>query len=250
MVRDRNASSPWNCKGCKGSDDRYIADRLGGHIQPADGFSRGFRLPARRCPARARHPGPRTKIIRGILEGIGLRRDGSESISYGERAPLVLPPTHTLPPPEKSDAALTNNPAWPKDPDVSRRKLEAQQERNRNISEEREREQNPLRPDQLTPGGNPRTARRSQGDSYTATPGDRLSAKEMNQKTSIWSSMFGSKDDEVAKFTREPPRAALTEPPPGYQTPSPEQPYGVGKEKPKTKTSADYILEHAAGEQR
>jgi hypothetical protein len=192
-----------------------------------------------------------TKIIRGILEGIGLRRDGSESISYGERAPLVLPPTHTLPPPEKSDAALTNNPAWPKDPDVSRRKLEAEQERNRNISEEREREQNPLRSDQLTPGGNPRTAaRRSQGDSYTATPGDRLSAKEMNQKTSIWSSMFGSKDDEVAKFTREPPRAALTEPPPGYQTPSPEQPYGVGKEKPKTKTSADYLLEHAAGEQR
>jgi hypothetical protein len=171
-----------------------------------------------------------TKIIRGILEGIGLRRDGSEGIAYRERAPLVLPPSHALPPPENSGAALANNPAWPKDPNVIRRKLEAEQERNRNISEEREREQNPLRPDQLTPGGNPRTAaRRSQGDSNTATPGDRLSAKEMNQKTSIWSSMFGSKDDEVAKFTQEPPRAALTEPPQGYQTPSPEQPYGVNK---------------------
>src|SRR5674476_1411098 len=116
MVRDRNASSPWNCKGCKGSDDRYIADRLGGHIQPADGFSRGFRLPARRCllvpgtPARAGDNDDGvpldTKIIRGILEGFGLRRDGSESISYGERAPLVLPPTHTLQPPENSGAAL------------------------------------------------------------------------------------------------------------------------------------------------
>ena len=41
--------------------------------------------------------------------------------------------------------------------------------------------------------------------------------------------MFGSKDDEVAKFTSEPPRASLTEPPPGYQTPSPDQPYGLGK---------------------
>jgi hypothetical protein len=175
-----------------------------------------------------------TKIIRGILEGIGLRRDGSEAISYGERAPLVLPPSHTLPPPENSGGAFANNPTWPKDPDVSRRKLEAEQERNRNVSDEREREQNPLRPDQLTPGGNPRTAaRRSQGDSYTSTPGDRLSAKEMNQKTSIWSSMFGSKDDEVAKFTQEPPRAALTEPPPGYQTPSPDQPYGLGKVVPK-----------------
>ena len=58
-----------------------------------------------------------TKIIRGILEGIGLRRDGSEAISYGERAPLVLPPSHTLPPPENSGAALANNPAWPKDPE-------------------------------------------------------------------------------------------------------------------------------------
>ena len=41
--------------------------------------------------------------------------------------------------------------------------------------------------------------------------------------------MFGSKDDEVGNFTQEPPRTALTEPPQGYQTPSPEQPYGVNK---------------------
>src|SRR5664280_369530 len=74
-----------------------------------------------------------TKIIRGILEGFGLRRDGSESISYRERAPLVLPPTHTLPPPENSGAALANNPAWPVDPDVKRRKEEAAQERNVSI---------------------------------------------------------------------------------------------------------------------
>jgi len=170
------------------------------------------------------------KVFRGILEGLGLRKDG-EAINYQERAPLVIPPSRALPPPEKSDAVVANNPAWPKDPDISRRKKQAEMERNRNISEERELEQNPLTQDQMTPGGNPRTvARRSTGESNSATPGDRLSARELNQKTSIWSDMFGSKEDEVAKFTREPPRASLTAPPPGYQTPSPDQPYGLSKE--------------------
>jgi len=169
------------------------------------------------------------KMFRGILESLGLRKDG-EAINYQERAPLVIPPSRALPPPERSDAVVANNPAWPKDPDIVRRKKQAEIERNRNISDERELEQNPLRADQMTPGGNPRMERRSQGDANTATPGDRLSAKELNQKTSIWSNMFGSKEDEVAKFTQEPPRASLTAPPPGYQTPSPDQPYGLSKE--------------------
>ena len=41
--------------------------------------------------------------------------------------------------------------------------------------------------------------------------------------------MFGKDEPESGRFTGEPPRTALTEPPPGYQTPSPDQPYGVGK---------------------
>src|SRR5471030_1266926 len=63
-----------------------------------------------------------TKIFRGILEGIGLRRDGEAVLSYPERAPLVIPPGRTLPPPEKSDAIVAKNPAWPIDPDVKRAK--------------------------------------------------------------------------------------------------------------------------------
>jgi hypothetical protein len=182
-----------------------------------------------------------TKIMRGIMESLGLKRDG-EAINYQERAPLVIPPGRALPPPDQPDAALANNPAWPKDPDVSRRKLEAAQARNRNVSEEREREQNPLRPDQLTPGGDPRkAARRSQGEANSATPGDRLNGTELNQKGSIFSNMFGSKDEDIANFTKEPPRAALTEPPPGYQTPSPDQPYGVRKDAPK---ATNYMETH------
>ena len=37
--------------------------------------------------------------------------------------------------------------------------------------------------------------------------------------------------EEYTPFTGEPPRTSLTEPPTGYRTPSPNQPYGVGKEK-------------------
>jgi hypothetical protein len=47
-----------------------------------------------------------------------------------------------------------------------------------------------------------------------------------------WSSFgFGlvQPKEEVGTFTREPPRAALTAPPVGYQTPSPAAPYGVTK---------------------
>lgn len=206
----------------------------------------GASLLASALPARAADDDTSldTKVFRGILEGLGLRKDG-EAINYQERAPLVIPPSRALPAPEKSDAVVANNPAWPKDPDITRRKKQAAMERNRNISDERELEQNPLRQDQMTPGGNPRTAaRRSDGESNSATPGDRLSTKELNQKTSIWSNMFGSKEDEVAKFTQEPPRASLTAPPPGYQTPSPDQPYGLSKETTKYRPNVPKPEDH------
>lgn len=185
-----------------------------------------------------------SKALRGIMEGLGLRKDG-EAINYQERAPLVIPPSRTLPPPETSDAVIANNPAWPKDPDVARRKLELEQERVPKNSVDVEAEARVLRPDQLTPGGNPRQTRRSSGESNgsIAWGGERLSPSELNQKSSIWSSMFGSEEKEVAKFTREPPRTTLTAPPSGYQTPSPDQPYGLSGRTAAPKAT-NYPLEH------
>jgi hypothetical protein len=176
------------------------------------------------------------KVMNGIMEGLGFKRDGEAQINYQERAPLVIPPGRDLPPPENPDAVTANNPAWPKDPDVARRKLEAAKERNRNVSDEREREQNPLRPDQLTPGGKPSKRQQARTDNGYDAPasgfGNQLPPSELGTpKNGIFSAMFGSKkdDENSAKFTGEPPRASLTDPPVGYQTPSPEQPYGVGK---------------------
>ena len=38
---------------------------------------------------------------------------------------------------------------------------------------------------------------------------------------------FGGYTNETGTFTNEPSRQELTQPPPGYQTPSAEQPYGT-----------------------
>src|SRR5262245_52130525 len=186
------------------------------------------------------------KFMRGIMEGLGLKRDGEAMINYRERSPLVIPPSRELPPPERSDAVTTNNPAWPKDPDVERRRAQAAMEKGRNISDEREREQNPLRPDQLTPGGKPKKKQARTDDGYEPPAsgfGSQIMPSELGFKNSMFGNMFGGKKEESAKFTGEPPRNSLTDPPPGYRTPSPDQPYGVGKAAAPKAT--DYYTTHS-----
>src|SRR5512143_665438 len=183
------------------------------------------------------------KFVRSIMDGLGLKRDGEATINYRERAPLVLPPSRDLPPPERGDA-VTANPAWPKDPDVARRKAEAAVERDRNISDERELEQNPLRPDQLNPSRAKNKKKQASSDNGYQAPasgfGSQLMPSELGYKGNLFGTMFGSKKEETAKFTGEPPRDSLTEPPTGYQTPSPDQPYGLAKGAAPTKAYNDY----------
>jgi len=64
------------------------------------------------------------KIFRGVMKELGLQRDEGP-IEYRERSPLVVPPSRALPPPRNENQAVTNNPAWPKDPDVAKRRQEA-----------------------------------------------------------------------------------------------------------------------------
>ena len=85
----------------------------------------GMTLLAATAPARAADGDENvpldTTILRGLMEQLGLKRD-EKGISYEERAPLVIPGDKTLPPPERTDSVIANNPAWPKDPDVKRRR--------------------------------------------------------------------------------------------------------------------------------
>jgi hypothetical protein len=176
-----------------------------------------------------------------VLEGFGLKRsDRDEQINYRERPPLVLPNSSDLPPPEKTEAFA--NPNWPKDPDVARRKLIERQQKNRNVSDEREHEQNPLRPEELAPGPRPRdgTISAGRGRSGDSDFGEILSPSALGYKGGLLSRMFHGKDEDKAQFTGEPPRTELTDPPPGYQTPSPDQPYGAGGSS-NVKVENDYL---------
>lgn len=186
---------------------------------------------------------PDIKIIRSILGGLGLKAPGEGEIEYRERAPLVIPPDKALPPPQQAGAAIANNPAWPKDPDIARAKVTAARDRAANSTEQMEREQNPLPPNELAPGaGRSRQARSGRNVDTSGSDGGRvLSAQELGYKGGLFSKIFSRKDDEdSAKFTGEPTRTTLTEPPPGYQVPSPDQPYGIGKDRSLPKADRSY----------
>jgi hypothetical protein len=172
---------------------------------------------------------PDTKFFRGVLHALGLRRDG-EGIDYRERSPLVLPPNGAinLPPPE-TDNPAKKDAAWPVDPDVKRAKAlkAARKVPNKNPEDER-----PLLPNEYNL---PAPASASSRPNSTNTGSMEGAAKpsspyELGAKSIFSGSFWGSKTQETKTFTGEPPRADLTEPPPGYRTPSPNQPYGVGIE--------------------
>jgi hypothetical protein len=168
-----------------------------------------------------------------LMENLGLQsHTSSRDIDYQERPPLVIPANQDLPPPEKIDAAA--NPAWPKDPDVARRKQRAKEEAKREPGEAYLRERNPLSPDQLTPGPKPRGVRAPQAPESPPTLGALLSPSELGYKSGgLFGNLFHwGNDEETVRFTGEPARTSLTEPPPGYQTPAPDQPYGVGRAGP------------------
>jgi hypothetical protein len=189
-----------------------------------------------------------TKILRGILEGIGLQSDRKEMIDYHERPPLVIPGDKALPPPEKTDAIIANNPAWPKDPDVKRRKEYEKQAAKGVTSAEIDAWSRPLSPAELTPGGNPRTPPPRVKTSVPAgAEGKLLTPSELGYRGGLFD-IFGSKRDAgTASFTGEPARTSLTEPPSGYQTPSPDQPYGQARadSAPKAADATDQRIEAA-----
>jgi hypothetical protein len=60
--------------------------------------------------------------------------------------------------------------------------------------------------------------------------GDPMSPAQLGSPANPFAGLFAKKE-EYTTFTNEPARNSLTDPPPGYRTPSPTQPYGVGKER-------------------
>ncbi|MGE5534898.1 MAG: hypothetical protein ACM3W7_05225, partial [Acidobacteriota bacterium] len=192
---------------------------------------------------------PDVKFLQNLLQGLGLERPdmAGNGIEYQERSPLVIPPDRSLPPPETASAKP--NPNWPVDPEIKRAKARKAARLARGMSDtaEMEREANPLRPDELDKGprvNSPRDAG-AMSPEESAKP---FKPSQLGYKGGIFGSLFGKNESEqAATFTGEPPRTSLTEPPPGYQTPSPNQPYAAGKEVNRPK-AYDFKYKHGTEE--
>lgn len=179
-------------------------------------------------------------LMGSLMRGLGAT-NGSNDIQYRERSPLVVPRQLSLPPPADRLPQATN---WPKDPDVQERRAarEALAKRDRL----KENNPYPLLPNEIGPAG--------QARARTATvapqPGRDEERRLINEGSGILSpsqlgftssffGMFGSKKDAAVPFTSEPSRESLTQPPPGYQTPSSAYAYGGGERKPEYVGNAD-----------
>jgi len=183
-----------------------------------------------------------TKLLRQFMKDLGLQRDGA-AIDYRERAPLVVPPSRSLPPPRSEEEVTANTPAWPKDPDVTQRKQAAAAEKARlkgNVSAEEQ--QRALRPDELDKPG--RAAKGSDAKGTGKTAEDTAKPLTPSQLGTDAKKLFGtvvssfsSPAPESEPFTGEPQRDSMTAPPTGYQTPSPNYPYGMGIQQDKRKAS-------------
>jgi hypothetical protein len=182
------------------------------------------------------------QVFRGIARGLGLQSGADPTIDYRERSPLVVPPSRDLPPPESG--STDKIPAWPVDPDVTRRSAAAAKRKDpstRNYDPDYEARS--LLPSELD-GPATTAARRSAakpprpGSGNADPDGENEMPSQLGFKGGLfsWSGLgFGAqKDEEVGTFTSEPARSSLTAPPAGYQTPSPSQPYGTHRRNDRT----------------
>src|SRR6201999_2165066 len=184
------------------------------------------------------------KIIEGIMPGIGGTNMDNRGIDYRERSPLVVPPKLDLPPPQAA-ATEVKAPNWPKDPDEARRKA-AIAKRNKDKKDTRDATTvandaaRPLSPSELNVG---KTAAPAVAPNQVLQPGEGdpgrnaiLNPSQLGYNGGF-SGLFGGSKAEVAPFKGEPTRDSLTQPPVGYQTPSPNFAYGTG---PKESLNKEY----------
>jgi hypothetical protein len=176
----------------------------------------------------------------------------NRGIDYRERSPLVVPPNLDLPPPAAASNAPPPIANWPKDPDERQRKaIIAAKKKNAPptpalppvvVTDAAPRPVNIAPPIAEPPA--PETIRPAHAAEGTAKtdpiydqPGDLFKGGASTVSSSLdniglgslgLGNLFGSKKAEsTLPPGTEPTREALTQPPSGYQTPSPNYPYAV-----------------------
>lgn len=175
-------------------------------------------------------------FFRNVFSAIGLVPDEKAPIQYRERAPLVVPPPQVsasgaLPAPKPS-AAVTN-PNWPQDPDVLRAQAANAEDRTPVGLYGIDQRGQPLLPSQLNNVRHKPTSSVANG----APVGADVRARDELMPSELgffgWTKGLngGYSDQKPLTFTGEPERESLIDPPPGYQTPAPNAPYGTVEKK-------------------
>jgi hypothetical protein len=189
------------------------------------------------------------KIIYEVLRSFGMtpKRTLEDQIDTRERAPLVVPASRVPPPPQAAPAARAPN--WPVEADVSREAVKKRPASRKDVDPDQFTDT--LRPSELAGAGAAAGApSRSAGDTAMT---DTMRPSQLGSSGGLFGGLFGGNNgrqepqqQQAGAITAEPPRTRLVDPPAGYQTPSPSQPYG-------TAPSANYKkpakpADHAVGE--
>jgi hypothetical protein len=172
------------------------------------------------------------RIIKGILGGLGVDVGNKKGIDYRERSPLVIPPSLDLPPPDQADASA-RNPAWPRE--QAKKKAAGQAKPQVNATMEDPGTSSRMTPEEMRRGADARAQRvtdpSNSGSKEEIEVGRALRPKELGTSGIFsWSALTGNYGNETEKFESEPSRGQLTQPPPGYQTPSAGHPYGIARD--------------------
>jgi hypothetical protein len=172
------------------------------------------------------------KLMDNLMSGLGGRKIDDGSIDYRERSPLVVPSKIELPPPETGKKKLAPN--WPKDPDVAERRAAREASKQKALTPEEARM--PLMPSELNkklPRGSSRSTESSNPGGNNSNSPLLMLPSELGYTGGLFSNPFSTATKtETEKFTGEPERTELTQPPVGYQTPSSNFAYGQGQLKP------------------
>lgn len=168
------------------------------------------------------------RVIKGILGGLGVDVGNKKGIEYRERSPLVIPPSLDLPPPDHAGAA--SNPAWPRE--QTRKKTATQTKPQLYATPEEPGTSSRMSAEEMRRGASRNASRvtdpSKSGSQEDPDIGRALRPNELGSSSIFnWRALTGSYANETAKFEGEPTRGQLTQPPPGYQTPSASQPYGT-----------------------
>ena len=175
------------------------------------------------------------KIIEGIMAGIGGTNMENRGIDYRERSPLVVPPKLDLPPPES--AREKSRPRTGRKI-RTRRAARLRSRPARKTTRIRWKPSRLLTPSELNAA---KTAPAARADNDPVQPGDlattRSSARRSSATPAACPACSAATKPRSAPFKGEPTRESLTQPPTGYQTPSPNFAYGTG---PKESLNKEY----------